>query len=260
MPYDDELMGGISQNLGIFSVGFKYIHREGKNQITTSSLASTSEYWGSTYMWGNDGQSKSDIISFILQNTTPLLTWRVKHFYLFALDWNNTKRNFNTHSADYDLGDNIVYNGVFSTYENMPAQKYNQPITLKLSTTHTLKLSRTKWLWNNFFSWRGKYQRIVLDRLSTGTCSATNTNGCYHFSDKTLGNIFNWDMRLGLEVDLYKGQTLYVNFDIYNVLDSKNLVTLSGEDGVLLYGVPSNAAVLVYSLGRQFWTQVGYKF
>lgn len=260
VPYDDELMGAISQNLGIFSVRFKYIHREGKNQITTSSLASTSEYWGSTYMWGNDGASKSDIISLMLQNTTPLLTWGVKHFYLFALDWNNTKRNFNTHSADYDLGDNIVYNGVFTTYENMPAQRYNQPITLKLSTTHTLKLSRTKWLWNNFFSWRGKYQRIVLDKLSTGTCSATNTNGCYHFSDKTLGNIFNWDMRLGLEVDLYKGQTLYVNFDIYNVLDSKNLVTLSGEDGVLLYGVPSNAAVLGYSLGRQFWTQVGYKF
>ena len=260
VPYDDELMGAITQNLGSFSATLKYIHRWGKNQITTSSLASTSEYWGSTYMWGNDGQSKSDIVSFILQNSIPLDTWGVKHFYLFALDWNNTSRNFNTHSADYDLDDNIVYNGVFTTYEAMPAQKYNQPLTLKLNTTHTFNLWRTKWLWNNFFSWRGKYQRIILDKLSSGTCNAANTGGCYQFSDKTLGNIFNWDMRLGFEINLYKGQTLYANFDIYNVLGSKNLVSLSGEDGVLLYGVPSNAYVLGYSLGRQFWAQVGYKF
>lgn len=260
VPYDDELMSAISQNLGIFSASLKYIHREGKNQITTSSLVSTSAGQGKTYMWGNDGRTTSDIISFILTNTTPLDTFGIGHFYLFVLDWNNTKRNFNTHSADYDLDDNIVYNGVFTTYENMPAQKYNQPITLKLSTTHTFYISHTKWLWNNFFSWRGKYQRIVLDKLSSGTCKETNTAGCYTFSDKTLGNIFNWDMRLGFEVDIYKGQTLYVNFDIYNVLNSKNLVTLSGEDGVLLYGVPSNAAVLGYGLGRQFWAQVGYKF
>lgn len=202
-----------------------------------------------------------------MQNTTPLFTWGVKHFYLFALDWNNTKRNFNTHSADYDLNENLIWNGEVTTYGNMPPQKYNQPITLKLSTTHTLSISRTKWLWNNFFSWRGKYERVVLTRLGqdinslpASACNTNNRSACNEFSTAKLGNIFNWDMRLGLEVDLYKGQTLYVNFDIYNVLDSKNLVTLSGEDGVLLYGVPSNAAVLGYSLGRQFWTQVGYKF
>ena len=263
VPYDDELMGAITQNLGIFSVVLKYIHRDGKDQITTSSLANTSEYWGSTYMWGNDGRSRSDIITLMLQNLVPLQTYGIKHFYVFGLDWSNTSRNFNTHSADYDLANNIVYNGRLTTYEAMPAQKYNQPLSIKLNTTHTFNLWRTKWLLNNFFSWRGTYQRIVLDKLgstSASSCSSTNTGGCYQFSDKTLGNIFNWDMKLGFELDLYKGQTLYANFDIYNVLGSKNLVTLSGEDGVLLYDVPSNAAVLGYSLGRQFWLQVGYKF
>lgn len=263
VPYDDELMGSITQNLGSFSATIKYIHRDGKNQIIQKAIdANTADY-----EFSNDGRSKSDIVSFILQNSIPLDTYGVKHFYLFALDWNNTSRNFNTHSADYNLNDNVVWNGTLTTYGNMPAQKYNQPLTLKLNTTHTFNLWRTKWLWNNFFSWRGKYERVVLSKLGQDinslpapSCNVNNRNVCNEYSTATLGNIFNWDMRLGFEIDLYKGQTLYANFDIYNVLGSKNLVTLSGEDGVLLYGVPSNAYVLGYSLGRQFWAQVGYKF
>lgn len=33
VPYSDELMGAIMQNLAIFSVGIKYIHRKGKDEI-----------------------------------------------------------------------------------------------------------------------------------------------------------------------------------------------------------------------------------
>lgn len=250
VPYDDELMGSWTQNLALFTLNFKYIHRDGKDQVTTKTQQSANLYY-----WDNSGRTKSDIFTLMISNAKPIETFGVSHHYLFALDWTNTTRNYNTHNADYDLDDAILYNGVSTTYANMPAQKYNQPLTLRLNTTHAFNIWRTKWIWNNFFKYRGTYERIVLDSLANSSNGNMNS-----FSDAKLGNTFSWDMRVGFEVNVWRGNTLYVNLDIYNLLNSKHLTTLSGEDGVLLYGVPSNAAVLAYGLGRQIWIQTGYKF
>ena len=40
---------------------------------------------------------------------------------------------------------------------------------------------------------------------------------------------FTWDMRVGFEMNVWRGNTLYVNIDIYNVLDSKNLAIASAS-------------------------------
>ena len=53
---------------------------------------------------------------------------------------------------------------------------------------------------------------------------------------------------------------LYVNLDVLNVLDSKKLIPIGVENGVIFNDVNANAMVLAYQLGRQFWVQVGYKF
>lgn len=261
VPYDDEFMGAVSQNLGIFNLSLKYIHRDGKKQVTQNLVRQNN---ATSYLWGNNGTSKSDIIALIFQNTAPIVTSGIHHHYLFALDWNNTKRSYNTHSADYDLDDYIIYNGQKIQYETMPPQKYNQPLTLKLATAHSYNIGRVKLSLNNFFTYKGQYQRIVLDSIPNNeSCNASN-NTCKVFNDKKLGNDFNWDLRFGVEYEIFKlaqiAHIVYVNLDIYNLLGSKHLVTLSGEDGVLLYGVPSNAAVLGYGIGRQFWIQVGVKF
>ena len=72
---------------------------------------------------------------------------------------------------------------------------------------------------------------------------------------------FNWDMRVGFEVDIWRGQTLYFNADIYNVLNSQNMTTLGTSDGSIASGIAlASTAIPVYELGRQFWLQVGYKF
>lgn len=76
-------------------------------------------------------------------------------------------------------------------------------------------------------------------------------------------NAFSWDMRLGFELDMYKGQTLYMNVDIYNVLNSKIKSTIANTayNGSTSSGAfASSSAVAVYEVGRQFWLQVGYKF
>ena len=67
---------------------------------------------------------------------------------------------------------------------------------------------------------------------------------------------FTWDMRVGFEVNVWRGNTLYMNFDIYNVLDSKNLAIASASYST----TAGTTTVPVYEVGRQFWVQVGYKY
>ena len=67
---------------------------------------------------------------------------------------------------------------------------------------------------------------------------------------------FNWDMRIGFEVAIWRGNTLYANVDVINVLDNQNLMIASATYSA----TAGTTAVPVYEVGRQFWLQVGYKF
>ena len=54
-----------------------------------------------------------------------------------------------------------------------------------------------------------------------------------------------------------KTHILFVNVDVYNVLDSKNIAVINTSGS---YGATSFSQTPVYEVGRQFWLQVGYKF
>ena len=258
VPYDDELMVAFSQNLGPLNATVKYIHRDGKKQITQELNESNAE------VWGNGGKTKADLISFELKNIEPINTFGVGHLYQLNVDYSDTRRTYNTFSSYYNLTELVAYNGEVMSYANMPSQIYKQPFMIRLTTTHALKLGAVGVNFNNFFRLRSKYDRVVFEKSSTATnanpCSATNPSVCEQYSKMSFKSAFNWDMRLGFEVDIYKGNALYVNFDIYNVLNSKNLTTIGLEDGALLNDGRTSAGVLTYELGRQFWTQIGYKW
>ena len=68
---------------------------------------------------------------------------------------------------------------------------------------------------------------------------------------------FTWDMRIGFEIDIYGGNTLYANVDIFNVLNRKNLA-ITSFSGVSAQNGYSKAPY--YEIGRQFWFEIGYKF
>ena len=261
VPYDDELMGALTQNIGIFSATLKYIYRNGKDQITQREVLNAAGDSVAYRLWTNNGGSKADIISLEIGNKEAIETGNLAHYYSIIVEYNDTKRTYNAFSAYENLIDNIAYNGEVMAYQDMPVQIYKQPFLLRVNTTHSFTLGRTKWLWNNFFRLRGKYEKIVLESQSAGgTCSAGNLASCNNYTKRSFSNAFMWDMRLGFDVDVYRGNTLFVNVDVYNVLNSKNLTTIGLENGVLLTGVPSSAGILTYELGRQFWVQVGYKF
>lgn len=199
-----------------------------------------------------------------MQNIAPIETFGVHHHYLFAFDYTDTKRTYNIYTSDDAYYDDkeIMYNGAIIRYRERPSENFATPYTLRLNTTHSFEWGRTRWMWNNFLRYRAGYERMV---LLTKTSAGYDMN----FSGSQYGKMhfkgaFNWDMRIGFEVDFYRGEsmrhTLYFNVDIFNVLNSQNMTALSGANGIISSTIASSSAIPVYEVGRQFWLQVGYKF
>lgn len=273
VPYDDELMVAFRQDLSLFSLTLKYIHRKGRDEImrrsrstTSNNLPAISGYSNNYTIWTNDGQSESNIISAILQNIKPLETFGISHYYLLAFDYTNTKRTYNLLASDetYYNDSLIYYDGKIIPYRDRPVENYTRPWTLRLNTTHSFELGHTKWLWNNFFRYRAGYDKMVrLTATTAGYNSAIGSTytqyGKYHFK-----GAFSWDMRVGFELKTgYKNDIVYFNVDIYNVLNSRNKATMSdtatsGSTNGSAFA--TSASTIIYELGRQFWLQIGYKF
>ena len=294
VPYADEFMGGIAQNIKDFSLSVKYIYRKGKDEVrrTTRSvlgLEADSTRTSNYYVYTNGGTSTTNIVTLALQHTKPIMTYGIAHFYLFALDYTQVSRNYADYNASMttpELENELIsYQGKIMRYADKPADNFIRPFTLRLNTTHTFQIKRTKILLNNLFRWRSSYHTAV-SVSGTNDCKLTPTaSGCNQrdgidsdgdgiiqdneridtFKKFNIANAFNWDMRVGFEVNVYKGNTLYVNVDIYNVLDNKNLtvynaIATSGPTNGQVITSASQTAVPVYEVGRQFWVQVGYKF
>ena len=275
IPYSDELMGGISNNLGKFSVSLKYIFRNGKDEIVRASASALNlpaqEGYSTSYnVWSNEGKSQSHIISLIVQNHSPIETFGVKHHYLFAYNYTHSKRTYNifANSADDEyLNDSlIIYDNAPMKYRDRPVDNFVRPFSLRLSTTHSFNIGKFRWLWNNLLRYRSPYSRMVT--LTTSASNAVfkqwqalypNIEGVY--VKKHFRGAFSWDMRLGFEVDMWHKNIFYVNVDIYNVLNARNETTISNSSGNTGYDIAgSSYTYAVYEVGRQFWLQVGYKF
>ncbi|WP_158655421.1 TonB-dependent receptor [Helicobacter marmotae] len=279
VPYADELMIGFAQRIFDLKLAMKYIYRKGRDEIRqacfntatgqlTTSCPSTAQPNGTTYRtYTNEGQSTSNIITLTLDNITPLTFANTKHHILLAFDWTNVKRNYTDYSdtlTNQELANQwISWNGMLVRYADKPAENFNRPYTLRLNTTHTFNLWRTKGLFNNFFRYRSPYKAMASIPASYGGLANRaqpdkDSNGNYidTFKPFDIRGAFTWDMRIGFEIDIFKGNTLYTNIDIYNVLDSENLAIASASYSMMA----GLSATPVYEVGRQFWLQVGYKF
>lgn len=207
----------------------------------------------------------------MLQNIAPIQTFGISHYYLFAYDLTQVKRSYNiwqnTHNGvdrdddEYANNELIYYDGQLIRYRDRPVENFARPFTLRLTTTHNFKILRTKWIVNNFFRYREGFERMI------NSAQSININGQNYqrFDKMYFPAAFTWDMRVGTEVNVRGTHTLYVNVDIYNVLNARNMTTLQATgaattNGSIIPGIASAGAYAVYELGRQFWVQVGYKF
>lgn len=276
VPYVNEYYVGLMQRIYAWDLGVKYIYREGKDEIrrtsrNVSGLEADSNYDADYYTYTNKGRSTTNVITLTLQNNTPLELFNTRHFALLALDWTNVRRNYTDYTdtlTNNELANQwISWNGELVRYADKPADNYIRPYTIRFTTTHNFELGRTKWLLNNFFRYRSTYN-VMASTLATST-SATRPpdyadldgdgvaeTAVDTFRPFKVKGAFTWDMRVGFEVNVWRGNTLYMNFDIYNVLDSKNLAIASASYST----TAGTTTVPVYEVGRQFWVQVGYKY
>lgn len=265
IPYSDEFMVGLSQDISTINFNAKYIKRQGKDEITQRGTYNN-------YYYSNDGRSESDIITLSVENIVPINTYNIAHHFLLAFDRTLTQRSYNLFAADetYIKDPDILYNGKVIKYSDRPTENFATPYTIRLNTTQTIKLGSTRFLLNNFFRYRSGYDRMIRC-LNARVCTSYDSSHAdkdqynkYHFK-----GVFNWDMRLGFEfrVDSLLKKTVnagmfYANIDIINVLNSKNMTSISGANGNMSAGtiLSTTAAYPVYDIGRQFWLQFGYKY
>lgn len=271
IPYSDEFMAGISNNLGIFNVNLKYIFRDGRDEIMRVRASRTADYQGtlsgystSYAVWTNEGASKSHIISLTLQNIVPIESFGVRHHYLLAFDYTQVNRSYNYYTSDeedYRTNADILYDGKVMKYRDRPVENFARPWTLRFNMTHSFEIWRTKWMINNFFRFRSGYDKMVQLTKSRNPDLYDSSFLGDQFIKKHIPNAFTWDMRVGFEMRVYNAHTLYFNVDIYNVLNTRNLTTLTYTSGDSYdTGFAYTNAVEAYDVGRQFWLQVGYKF
>ena len=98
---------------------------------------------------------------------------------------------------------------------------------------------------NNYFSYKGRQDAIVR------TARANPPVRPYDIYEKVkLGNSYSGDARIGYAKKLPKEVELFVNLDIYNVLNRKNKARVLSE----------TSSVLVYEAGRQFWLEAGIRW
>lgn len=161
-------------------------------------------------------------------------------------------------------------------YIDRPAENFARPYTFRLNTITGFKIGRTKWLINNFFRFRSPYDAMANVEENLYCEANPSESWCTGpFRDKFVIDgeeryvdtfrlyrvpfSFDWDMRVGFEVDIYKGNTFYMNVDVFNILNRKNINITSFSSGISV-GNAGVTAVPTYELGRQFWLQVGYKY
>ncbi len=256
IPYDDEFVVGLSQELKFVSVSAKYIRRFGREQVRRVCMLDGTGVCPAVpvYTYDNSGESTSDIFTFAI-DTKALKFRALSNSFSLAYDYTNTKRAFNSYTESHDPAANseyALYKGELTRLSQLNVSNFARPHIVRLTTSHQLAFRKANLSLNNFFRYRSAY-KTTIENGGTGSRDTP-----YIIEDTRIKPAFTWDMRLGLDFrvdtllarDLEAGR-LYVNIDIINLLNSANLT---------IYRNSKRSPQLTYELGRQFWLQVGYRY
>ncbi|MBR3481603.1 MAG: TonB-dependent receptor plug domain-containing protein [Neisseriaceae bacterium] len=267
MPYADEFMFGISQDLGPVTTALKYIRRNGRDEVIR---AYSDEYgpdgqkrgplagYSDTY-YTNAGKSTSDIVLLYARNTRPLMLGKVKNNFSLALDWTNTKRNKADYNSYYRGSDYespfIVYEGELIHQSQKPADNFTKPYTLKLEANHEWQMLGGTWRINNLFNFQSGYKKAVTSTKwdKTGREFGLPQDKVPVYEITRIPSSFTWDAKFGAEYAVYKKNKLFFNVDVFNVTNKRNVTTASVNTN-------TNSVTETYGTGRQFWFELGYRY
>lgn len=252
IPYDDEWTLGVSQLAWNTEFALKYVHRDGRDQIIRTQgrylgQPASGDLSTSYYTYTNDGSSESDILTFTVTPQRRFELAGTSSMLQLALDWTDvTSSNvdYSTAVSEADLADPIIqYDGKFMRYSERPADNFNRPWTARLTTI--TEIPRANLTWSNFLRYRAGYRQII----DTGDSVDYQGTPVDVWEEKRQSAVVTWDLRLAWEQPTAKDQAVFVNLDVFNVLDKVAVSTVSSTSGIPTYEV-----------GRQFWVEVGYRF
>jgi len=244
-PYDDELSLFYHGDIDNTRLSLKYVKRNSKNEIVqvtrpNSGVDVISGLDSSYFYYANDGKSKTDIVTFSIQNIDPLMLNGLKNHLELALTYTDKKSNFGTY-WDSDISTNVIYNGRIISYSELPVVEFYTPYTAKLS--HTIETPFINTTLSNFVNFIGK-----TDALISGWDSV---NSMDTYDRVKLDSYVTWDMRIAYKQPLGKGVQFFANLDINNILNDKHVVNGASYNSTIYYD---------YATGRNVWLEVGFNW
>ncbi|WP_417580929.1 TonB-dependent receptor plug domain-containing protein [Nitrincola sp.] len=252
LPYDDELMLGLDQQVAGYQLSLKYVHRDGKDQIVRARSGmlglepGSGDLLANYFTYNNQGSSTSETLTLTFSPMESIRFRNTEHHFQLALDWTDVTRSHRDYSTtmsstEYD-DPYIRYDGRFMRYSERPADNFNRPWTARLTTVSSHPASGLTL--TNFLRYRAGYRAMGV----TGDLVEYQGGLVDVWEENQYKESVNWDMRLGWEKRLSGESAVFANLDVYNLLDKVNLIDLSNSD------VPT------YETGRQVWLEVGYSF
>ncbi|WP_084267020.1 TonB-dependent receptor plug domain-containing protein [Shewanella marina] len=242
-PYSDEFTFGVTQVLDNWTVNLRYNQRhyqdrliplstsfgEGENKVTIKQLQNGEEY-------------KVDLYTIQVANIEPLVAgishWNVS----IGADWMDTPRN--------DLNDpalsneQVILDGQLMTRREMEGAVNSSKEQWQVRAGVDMTLPMWNVTWSNKF-----YLKAPVRDFEENESVMDPQYPTYYAYD--YGTHTQWDSRLRWQPP-FAGQSMYVQFDVENVL---NKVRQFGSKHSR-----NNGDYGLYTPGRQFWLELGYQF
>ncbi|OOF80786.1 TonB-dependent receptor plug domain-containing protein [Rodentibacter caecimuris] len=237
-PYADELSLGFEQKLGNLAFKVNYIHRQNKNRIVLKHDANR------VNSYHNGGDFSVDVYTFQINNDQP---WQVAKSYWttsLGFDWLKTKRA--DIGRELDPNEAVYLDGKLMTRRAM-LNKVNS------STEDWIaRLGVDMAIPDYHITWSNKvYMKAPIrsyELLDSDFNDGISRYRSYHYGRHT-----QWDSGIRWQPTITGNHSVYLQLDILNVLNqtrkSKTVRAISTNDE---YGI--------YTPGREFWLEVGYKF
>lgn len=251
IPYDDETSYGITQKFDNFALAFKYIKRKGRDQIMRATAKSLGIDCGNgylkpagCYLYTNNGKSDTSAYNIALRTIEPLKLYGTNHSFEISYDHFKTKTNATNYTtSEGTVEREIYYKGNIIRYGDLPVSNFTRPWSIRLTTVS--QAPRYGLTLSNFLIYKASMNATV----NTGKITIGRKD-LDLYKDVNLGKSFSWDMRVGYVHKLPKAMDVFVNLDIYNILNKSNKSST----------VSSSQTTLLYEAGRQFWLEVGLRW
>ena len=259
-PYTNEFALALKQKINNNTLLLKYVKRDYKNQFkeeisgykSFTNKNGTKAYYKIISVTNNAKNSNSSI-SLKIQNDNAIKLFQSDFYYIFSTSYNlENSSNF----TDYNLDENtssenkVFYKGKVIDSNNLPIQKEAQEAQLNLiidNIKYKLFDINTKLTFINTLNYRDKYtglKRLEGQRIKKDLKNKKDIK-VYEYEDEKIPHHFTIDSKVNFSFALKKKQYIDFNIEVTNLLNTKNKQNYNQNH---------------YSIGRQIWFELSYKY